>query len=299
MPKPLPPLTWFRAFDAAARHLSFTQAAAELRLTHSAISQHVRALEDYLSTPLFIRSHRALQLTDAARLLVPDVAASLARLTHATDRFVPQTDRPRLTLATSVSVAQHLIAPQLAHFQRAHPDVAIQIVTAIWPDDFASTNADIEIRFGTADVVGQGALLLQPSLLHAVATPEICETFDPADPSLTLQHQTLIQPLGLSKSWKTYAGLPDREADVFVDTHGLAVDLALGGAGIALTHSLITGPALKSGQLATLPLPDHPSRGRLLSPPENRHKPTAARRFCRLVVAQIALHLPPANGKSA
>ena len=299
MPKPLPPLTWFRAFDAAARHLSFTQAAAELGLTQSAISQHVRALEDYLSTPLFIRSHRALQLTDAARLLVPDVAASLARLTQATDRFVPQTDRPRLTLATSVSVAQHLIAPQLAHFQRAHPDVAIQIVTAIWPDDFASTNADIEIRFGTADVVGQGALLLQPSLLHAVATPEICETFDPADPSLTLQHQTLIQPVGLSESWKTYAGLTDREADLFVDTHGLAVDLALGGAGIALTHSLITGPALKSGQLATLPLPTiSAEEGYYL------HQKTATNQplqnaFVDWLLAQIALQQPPAKGTSA
>ena len=294
MPKPLPPLTWFRAFDAAARHLSFTQAAAELGLTQSAISQHVRALEDHLSTPLFIRSHRALQLTDAARLLVPDVAASLARLAQATERFVPQTDRPRLTLATSVSVAQHLIAPQLASFQRAHPDVAIQIVTAIWPDDFASTNADIEIRFGTADVVGQGAMLLQPSRLHAVATPDICAQYDTTDPTRSLAQHTLIQPLGLSTSWKTFAGLPDREADLFVDTHGLAVDLALSGAGIALTHSLITGPALEAGLLATLPLPTLPAEeGYYL------HQKTAPNQplqdaFVDWLLSQIARHQPSA-----
>lgn len=292
MPKPLPPLTWFRAFDAAARHLSFTQAANELGLTQSAISQHVRALEDHLSTPLFIRAHRALQLTDAARLLVPDVAASLARLALATERFIPQTDRPRLTLATSVSVAQHLIAPHLSSFQNTHPDVAIQIVTAIWPDDFASTNADIEIRFGTADVVGAGAELLQPSFLHAVATPEICATCDATNPTQSLQNQTLIQPLGLSTSWKAFANLPQREADMFVDTHGLAVDLALGGAGIALTHSLITGPALKSGQLNALPLPAVPAEeGYYL------HQKTATNQplqnaFVAWLLNQIAQHQP-------
>ncbi len=259
MPKSLPPLTWFRAFDAAARHLSFTQAANELGLTQSAISQHVRALEDHLSTPLFIRSHRALQLTDAARLLVPDVAASLARLTRATARFVPQSAQMRLTLATSVSVAQHLIAPNLHDFQTRHPDVTIQIVTAIWPDDFASTNADIEIRFGTRDVVGQGARLLQPSLLHAVGTPSLNTRFEPSDPRRSLSDQKLIQPVGLSTSWNTYAALDGREADVFVDTHGLAVDLAIGGAGIALTHSLISGPALRDGRLVALPLPALPA----------------------------------------
>jgi LysR family glycine cleavage system transcriptional activator len=287
MQKSLPPLTWFRAFDAAARPLSFTQAANELGLTQSAISQHVRSLEDHLATPLFIRSHRSLQLTDAARLLVPDVAASLARLAQATERFVPQTDRPRLTLATSVSVAQHLIAPHLSTFQNQHPDVAIQIVTAIWPDDFASTNADIEIRFGTADVVGQGAELLHPSMLHAVATPEIC-----ASSAQTLQDQTLIQPLGLSTSWSAFANLPDREADIFVDTHGLAVDLALGGAGIALTHSLITGPALKAGHLATLPLPAVPAEeGYYLHQKTATHQ-SLQTAFIDWLDAQIAQHQP-------
>ncbi|WP_319799781.1 LysR family transcriptional regulator [Roseobacter weihaiensis] len=83
MKKPLPPVTWFRAFDATARHLSFTLAAQELGFTQSAISQNVRALEQKLGTPLFVRGHRALSLTQAGRLLVPDVAAAIAQLEQA------------------------------------------------------------------------------------------------------------------------------------------------------------------------------------------------------------------------
>ncbi len=121
MPKSLPPLTWFRAFDAAARNLSFTAAADELGFTQSAISQHVRALEDRLGTQLFIRGHRALQLTDAGRMLVPDVAAAMARLTHATERFLPTISRQKLTIATSASIASWVLAPRLAQFHAAFP----------------------------------------------------------------------------------------------------------------------------------------------------------------------------------
>ena len=113
MKKPLPPITWFRAFDATARHLSFTLAAQELGFTQSAISQNVRALEDKLGTPLFIRGPRRLSLTEAGRLLVPDVAAAMAQLEDATARFLPVSDRERLSVAVSTSIAQWVIAPGL------------------------------------------------------------------------------------------------------------------------------------------------------------------------------------------
>ena len=121
MAKSLPPLTWFRAFDAAARHLNFTAAAQELGLTQSAVSQHIRALESRLGTPLFVRKPRGLVLTDGGRHLVPDVAAALARLRIATDAFEPAVGGDILTIATSVSFAQWFLAPGLVDFSPPVP----------------------------------------------------------------------------------------------------------------------------------------------------------------------------------
>ncbi|MGA9410120.1 MAG: LysR family transcriptional regulator [Roseobacter sp.] len=263
MKKPLPPITWFRAFDATARHLSFTLAAQELGFTQSAISQNVRALEDKLGKPLFVRGHRTLSLTQAGRLLVPDVAAAMAQLEQATERFLPETARPKLAIATSVSIAQWVITPRLATFIADHPTIALQISTTIWPDDFASTNADIEIRFGRREVVGAEATLMQPSHLHAVATPEFAKRLGPTLDADALSNVALIQPVGITSGWTALAKkaqlAKSLEPSIFVDTHGLAADLAVSGAGIALSHCQVTRSAISRGLLVALPLPVIPA----------------------------------------
>lgn len=257
MPKKLPPLTWFRAFDAAARHLSFTAAADELGFTQSAISQHVRALEDRLGAPLFLRGKRGLNLTEAGRTLVPDVAAAMAQLATATEKFVPSQDAPKLTIATSASVSQWVLAPGLRHFHAAHPGIALQLVSTIWPDDFSATRADIDIRFGARAVVGRNATLIEPSRLCAVVAPDRARTWDDA------RALPMIQPVGLSTDWRAVGRMMGRKdwpaPHIDVDTHGLAVDLAVNGAGVALTHSLIAGPAIADGRLVALDMPDTPA----------------------------------------
>lgn len=263
MSKPLPPLTWFRAFEAAARHLSFTLAADELGFTQSAISQHVRALEDRLGCQLFVRANRSLQLTDAGRLLVPDVTAAMGLLNQAVRRFLPDSDRAKLTIATSASIAHFVIAPHIAAFNARHPDIALHLITTIWPDDFAASTADIEIRFGAPGVVGAGASLLEPSHLHIVAAPEVADKL-PTPPRLTDLHAfPLIQAVGLSTGWTTLSRqhklAEALEADLYVDTHGMAVDLASAGAGIALTHCQITRTAIHRGDLCEIALPHVPA----------------------------------------
>ncbi len=295
MSKSLPPLTWFRAFDAAARHLSFTLAADELGFTQSAISQHVRALEDRLGTPLFLRRHRALMLTDAGRLLVPDVAAAMARLHNATARFLPSSSHPKLTIATSASIAQWLLAPHLRDFQRWHPDITIQILTTVWPDDFSNTNADVDIRFGPPDVVGQGATLLEPSMLQVVAAPAIADQItNPIDWHQLIKFP-LIQAIGISTNWSDLAKQVKAPITVtpsiFVDTHGLAVDLAVSGAGIALTHSLISQGPIKEGKLAKIPIePDIAEEGYYLARKMTTF-PDAQDAFVFWFLAKLSLHV--------
>jgi LysR family glycine cleavage system transcriptional activator len=258
MAKSPPPLTWLRAFEAAARHLSFTLAAEELGFTQSAISQHVRALEDRLGAQLFVRGHRALVLTDAGRLMLPDVAAAMGLLVQATERFLPEKDKPTLIVATSDSIAHWVIAPNIAEFLNAHPDIAVQLVTTVWPDDFVATNADVEIRFGAPSVVGRDAQRLRPCFLHLVATPDIARSRGTQTLAAWLPGQTLIQPVGLSTGWgdiaKRLRSTDALHPSLLVDTHGMAVDLALGGAGIALCHGLVSRQAVRQGELVDLGL---------------------------------------------
>jgi DNA-binding transcriptional LysR family regulator len=259
MAKALPPLTWFRAFDSAARHLNFTAAADELGLTQSAVSQHVRSLELRLGAPLFVRKPRGLALTDDGRRLVPDGAAARARLQAAAEAFGPGAGPGLVSIATSVSLAQFFLVPGLPGLRALHPELRIRLVTTVWPDDFTASNADIELRFGTAEVAGAGgARLLGSKRLIVVARPEL------AGGTWTERlQQPLIQPVGITQTWEKLArrlghGAAVPEPAYFVDSHGLAVDLALSGAGLALTSAVIAAPQLASGALVQIPSPEIP-----------------------------------------
>lgn len=253
MARALPPLTWFRSFEASARTLSFTAAADELGLTQSAISQQVRSLELRLGVALFVRKPRGLILTDDGRKLQPKIGASLDQLARATAEFETGPTDGLLTVAASVSVMRWIIAPRIAEFTATHPDLRIRLLGTIWPDEFKAALADVEIRFGSDRQVGRGAERLGPDALIVVASNELV---------LPLNAQTLIEPVGMSEGWRDWAvcsGIKDlQEPSIFVDSHGAALDLAVSGAGVALTSSLLAAGALASGDLvqvhdATIP----------------------------------------------
>ena len=173
MAKSLPPLTWFRAFEAAARHLSFTAAANEIGMTQSAVSQQVKSLEMRLGVALFTRQARGLSLTDDGRKLLPKVGAALETLAAATDTFDAGPSENLLTIATSDSVAQWIIAPYLTDFTEHYPNIRLRFLSAIWPDDFNTARADVEIRFGSEKQVGNNAIPLTPNRLIALKSPQL------------------------------------------------------------------------------------------------------------------------------
>lgn len=256
MKRGTPPLNWFRAFEASARHLSFTGAAGELHLTQSAVSQHVRSLELRFGVTLFERKPRGLALTDAGRRLLPDVGKALGTLVRLSQQFDIRPAGRSLTVATSASLAQWFLAPGLAGFQRAHPGVSVRIINTIWPDEYHQPLADVEIRFGPAATVGRNATRLEPDEIIAVAAPSLDVEVD------NLDEVPLIEAVGTLDGWQAWAdstGYPNEVAPrLFVDSHGLAVDLARNGAGVALTSSLVAGPAIASGHLVRLNLPAKP-----------------------------------------
>ncbi|WP_299046107.1 LysR family transcriptional regulator [uncultured Tateyamaria sp.] len=242
MAKSLPPLTWFRAFEAAARHLSFTAAGAEIGMTQSAVSQQIKALETRLGSTLFLRRPRGLSLTDDGRRLLPQVGAALETLSAATAGFEAGPRADLLTIAASVSVTQWMISPRLADFTSAHPNVRLRFLSTIWPDDFHAPRADVEIRFGSRKQVGQGAVELQPSGLVALKPPTL------GGPLSTLP---LIEAVGTSGGWSRWrdivgdAGQPT----LFVDSFGMALQLAARGHGVALVSEILASDALRTGML--------------------------------------------------
>lgn len=242
MSRRLPPLTWFRAFEAAARTLSFTAAAEEIGLTQSAVSQQIKSLELRLGAPLFVRKPRSLALTDAGRKLLPQVGAALGVLAQATEPFDAGAGPNLLTVATSVSVAQWLVSPRLPEFTARHPHVRIRLLSAVWPDDFQTSQADVEIRFGSKAQAGPGARALEPNLLVPVKAPDVAG--GPED-------LPLIETVGTSGGWRAWQDRygPLETPAIYTDTYGLAMQMAADGNGVALVSALLARHAVASGQL--------------------------------------------------
>ena len=250
MQKKLPPLNWFRAFECAARNQSFTIAALELGLTQSAISQQVRLLEQKFGVTLFVRLPRGLALTDTGRSILPNVSKSIKSLARIAESFEPKQTENTLTIAVSISFAQRFIIPNLSTFLGDNSGAQIRIKSILWPDEFMASDADIEIRFGSSETVGQDAkelyqdrivLVCAPGLLSKKPTwADICDA-------------PRIQIVGTSETWEKWSAefkleLP-RSITQLVDSHGLAIDLARSGTGVALTSHLLAIPAIVEGTL--------------------------------------------------
>ncbi|MGK7653903.1 LysR family transcriptional regulator [Roseovarius sp. B08] len=240
MTKSLPPLNWLRSFEAAARHLSFTTAAEEIGLTQSAVSQQIKSLETRLGVQLFIRHARGLALTDAGRRLLPEVDAPLQALSRAMVGMDTRPARNLLTIAASISVAHWKIAPRLTEFRNRFPQTEVRILSAIWPDDFHSTRADVEIRFGSAQQAGPEAEAILPDHLIAVKAPTL---------EGGVQDLPLIETVGTSAGWQAWSRQIETVpgASIYTDTYGMALHLAAHGNGVALVNAWLARHALETG----------------------------------------------------
>lgn len=142
------PLNSLRAFEAAARHLSFTHAAIELNVTHSAISQHVKALEQHLNCQLFVRVSRGLMLTTEGENLLPVLNDSFDRIAGMLDRFASQRAQEKLKIGVVGTFATGVLFSQLADFRRCYPHIDLQLSTHNNRVDPAAEGLDYAIRYG-------------------------------------------------------------------------------------------------------------------------------------------------------
>src|SRR3954469_1963432 len=164
----LPPLDFLRGFEAAARHLSFTRAAAELFLTQSAVSRQIQALEEFVGVPLFERRHKALMLTDAGRAYFRTVGPVLDELRQATRRLRETRTGHVLTVTTTISFASIWLVPRLGRFRKAHPTVDVRIKATHEVVDLEREGIDLAIRDCAMNNVPAGATFLVGEHLAAM-----------------------------------------------------------------------------------------------------------------------------------
>jgi LysR family glycine cleavage system transcriptional activator len=208
----LPSLNGLRAFEAAARHLSFTQAASELNVTQTAISHQIKRLEHELGVRLFIRQNRALTLTAEASEYLPGVRAAFNDLRLATDRLLRREDDHVLTVSTLASLAAKWLLPRLSAFQEAHPGIDVRITTSATLVDFQRDNVDAAIRYGRGQWQGLRADWLMADEVFPVCSPALLKGGRPLRCPEDLRDHVLLHTSNANSDdwrlWLTAAGLP-------------------------------------------------------------------------------------------
>src|ERR1700742_3557375 len=192
----LPSLNGLRAFEAAARHLSFTNAATELNVTQTAISHQIRRLEEELGIRLFVRQNRALALTAEARDYLPGVRAAFNDLRLATDRLLRKDNEHVLTVSTLASFAAKWLLPRLSSFQEEHPGIDVRITTSTALVDFKSGDVDAAIRYGRGHWPGLRTDWLLRDELFPVCSPALLEGSKGLKCPQDLVHHTLLHSSG-------------------------------------------------------------------------------------------------------
>ncbi len=264
----LPPLNALRAFEAAARHLSFTKAADELHVTQAAISHQVKALEEVLGIPLFRRLNRRLVLTDAGQRYLPPLREAFDMLQVATDRL--RTDEQAGTLRLSVlpSFAAKWLLPRLPRFRQRHPEIDVLLSATEKLVDFARDEVDMGIRYGRGRYPGLRADLLMRDETFPVCSPKLLEGPHPLRTPADLKYHTLLhdQVSGTEDSpdWKLWfraAGVTGIDADRgpgFSHT-SMVAEAAIAGQGVALCRSSIVADDIEAGRLVRPFGPNMPS----------------------------------------
>src|SRR3989442_11759438 len=173
MPRRLPPLNALKAFEAAARHESFTRAAEELCVTQGAVSHQVKALESELGVKLFNRERQRLIITEAGRQYLAVVRDALDRLAMGTERLVQRQASGVLTVSTSPDFAAKWLVHRLGRFAETRPDIDLRVSATMHHVDFAREDVDLAIRHGDGNWTGLDVVRLCSEQLFPVCSPKL------------------------------------------------------------------------------------------------------------------------------
>lgn len=296
----LPPLNALRAFEAAARHLSFTRAAEELDVTPGAISQQIRLMEDFAGTPLFRRTGRSVLLTDAAQASLPLVRDAFEQITEAARIMRSPARRGRVMISCAPSFAAKWLAPRMEGFHRAHQGTEAWISADMALTDFNTADADIAIRYGRGQYEGLKAEKLLDETVLPVCSPRLLEGPDAIRRPDDLARHILLHDESSDSDpscpdWSSWLmahgvqGVDGRRGPRF-NQSALVIESAAAGRGVALAKMAIAASDLDAGRLVA-PFADGSTPvdfGYWLVWPKGRHLSADIRAFIRWIQQEAA-----------
>jgi LysR family glycine cleavage system transcriptional activator len=259
MPSHPPPLTALRYFEAAARHLSFAEAAREVFVTPGAVSHQVKRLEAYVARPLFERHHRRVALTEAGVQLSSQLQVLFAQMNEAV-RQVKAPRQPAIRVSALPSLGAKWLVPRLHRFEAAYPTVRVRIDTSDHLVNFAYESVDIALRYGEGKYNGVHVERLMAADAFPVCSPRLLRNGrarlkEPADLKwhTPLHDESSDRAKGMPNwvTWLKAAGVNQvdpRRGPVFSSIH-LAIEAALAGHGVAMGIAPLVEQDLRNGRL--------------------------------------------------
>lgn len=253
MPKRLPPLNALRAFDAAARRLSFTKAAEELFVTQAAVSHQIKLLEDFLGLKLFRRRNRSLLLTEEGQGYYLDIKEIFSALGEATDKLQARSARGTLTVSLLTSFAIQWLVPRLSCFHLTHPEIDVRIQAVEGEQDQLADDVDIAIFYGQGNWPGLKVEKLYAEYLLPVCSPILLTGDPPLQVPDDLAHFTLLHDSS-RHPWQAYVrqlGVQQinvNKGPIFSHS-SMVLQAAIHGQGVGLTNNMMAENDLESGRL--------------------------------------------------
>ncbi|MFT7219912.1 MAG: LysR family glycine cleavage system transcriptional activator [Candidatus Azotimanducaceae bacterium] len=259
MPRRNYPLNALRAFEAAARNLSFVKTAEELSVSAAAVSQQVKVLEEFLGQPLFRRQPKGLLLTESGELLLSELGAVFLTLDKAIARVIDNDARSSLTLSVAPTFAVMWLIPNLQQFDVLYPDIDVRISTSLGLVDFQRDDFDAAIRLGGGKWFGMDNIKLFDESVTPMCSPRLLEGPDAIRTPNDLNKHTLLHNHSMDydpdaptwKTWLTAAGVDGVDADrgthYSLPDHGLQA--SIDGAGVVLGWERLAEKDVAAGRL--------------------------------------------------
>ena len=253
MARRLPPLNALRAFEAGARHLSFTKAAEELYVTQAAVSHQIKLLEQDLGVALFRRMTRKLALTAEGRTLQGVAGAALDAIAEAAEALRAGAAGGTLTLSLTPSFGAQWLSQRIGRFWTAHPEIDLRLQHSIHLVDFARDDVDAAVRWGNGVWPGVEAVYLMRAGIVPVCSPALCEGPPALNVPDDLRHHTLLHERDYVEwaQWLAVAGARQVEArrGPIIDNSTVLLQAAIDGQGVALSSEAIIRADLEAGRL--------------------------------------------------
>ncbi len=249
----LPPLNALRAFEAAARHLSVTEAAEELYVTQAAVSQQIKSLESFLDSKLFIRRNRKLVLTDVGANYFADIKDVFETILDATEAVISQQNTGSMTVGVPPSFAIQWLVPRLNLFAQQYPDIDVRIKAVDLDEGLLTEGVDVAVYLGSGNWKGLTAYKLHTEFLAPVCAPNIINKNKPLDTFEDLRKHTLLHDKS-RKYWRLWGqkmgpkDLDVRHGPIFSHS-SMVLQAAVLGQGVALGHSVLARPEIEAGRL--------------------------------------------------